>query len=421
MKNIFELDIMMEEVRLHLSAINFNYNEKGNKAIRFWIGNINANINKTFRDTFKIDLILELKDYTYDLKKNIKEVLEKKFSSPQIETIFESEDFTKFNDSVDKVVKRIQNTISKEDWELFFNCHENYITQTSDVAYEEDNWINFDVDGYIRRNDPKKTKYKFPNIYYLNENILGTMTFLVSSPLFDIEEKTIKEITTPFTSIFNNYYYSTVELDISTTNRNNKDNYTITEYSVEKYILPEIIFTVDKSLNVSFSEDLSLKYYIKYPTIEFKTFYMGEYRKTILEYKDLEKFSNGTITEKDFPTSYHESKKWLGIIKQHLKTLEDNTNKKYQDLLVVLDLLKKDLTIANLHIMMLNEDLVVTSGYSMITFKDVFINKENKPSYILYEDYRLIDQNDTFQILIDLYVDFYKNLMIERNKIMEDK
>lgn len=421
MKNIFELDIMVEEVRLHLSAINFNYKEKGNRAIRFWIGNINANINKTFRDTFKIDLILELKDYTYDLKKNIKEVLEKKFSSPQIETIFESEDFTKFSDSVDRVVKRIQNTISKEDWELFFNCHENYITQTSDVAYEEDNWINFDVDGYMRRNDPKKTKYKFPNIYYLNENILGTMTFLISSPLFDIEEKTIKEITTPFTSIFNNYYYSAVELDISTTNRNNKDNYTITEYSVEKYILPEIIFTVDKSLNVSFSEDLSLKYYIKYPTIEFKTFYKGEYRKTILEYKDLDKFSNGTITEKDFPTSYHESKKWLGIIKQHLKTLEDNTNKKYQDLLVVLDLLKKDLTIANLHITMLNEDLVVTSGYSMITFKDVFINKENKPSYILYEDYRLIDQNDTFQILIDLYVDFYKELIVERNKIVEDK
>lgn len=421
MKNIFELDNIMEEVRLHLSAINFNYNEKGNKAIRFWIGNINANINKTFRDIFKIDLILELKDYTYDLKKNIKEVLEKKFSLPQIETIFESEDFTKFSDSVDRVVKRIQNTINEKDWELFFNCHENYITQTSDVAYEEDNWINFDVDGYMRRNDPKKTKYKFPNIYYLNENILGTMTFLISSPLFDIEEKTIKEITIPFTSIFNNYYYSAVELDISTTNRNNKDNYTITEYSVEKYILPEIIFTVDKSLNVSFSEDLSLKYYIKYPTIEFKTFYKGEYRKTILEYKDLDKFSNGTITEKDFPTSYHESKKWLGIIKQHLKTLEDNTNKKYQDLLDVLDLLKKDLTIANLHIMMLNEDLVVTSGYSMITFKDVFINQENKPSYILYEDYRLIDQNDTFQILIDLYVNFYKNLMIERDKIKEEK
>ena len=421
MKNIFELDIMMEEVRLHLSAINFNYNEKGNKAIRFWVGNINANINKTFRDTFKIDLILELKGHTYDLKKNIKEVLEKKFSLPQIETIFESEDFIKFSDSVDRVVKRIQNTISKEDWELFFNCHENYITQTSGVTNEEDNWINFDVDGYIRRNDQRKTKYKFPNIYYLNENISGTMTFLISSPLFDIEERTIKEITTPFTSIFNNYYYSAGELEISTTNRNNKDNYTITEYSVEKYILPEIIFTVDKSLNVSFSEDLSLKYYIKYPTIEFKTFYRGEYRKTILEYKDLEKFTNGTITEKDFPTSYHESKKWLGIIKQHLKTLEDSTNKKYQDLLVVLDLLKKDLTIANLHIMMLNEDLVVTSGYSMITFKDVFINKENKPSYILYEDYRLIDQNDTFQILIDLYVDFYKNLMIERDKMKEEK
>ena len=187
MKNIFELDIMMEDVRLHLSAINFNYKEKGNKAIRFWVGNINANINNTFRDTFKIDLVLELKDHTYDLKKNVQEVLEKKFSSPQIETIFESEDFTKFNDSVDKVVKRIQNTISKEDWELFFNCHENYITQVSDVIYEEDNWINFDVDGYIRRDDQKKTKYKFPNIYYLNENTSScTLIFLSSSPILDI-------------------------------------------------------------------------------------------------------------------------------------------------------------------------------------------------------------------------------------------
>lgn len=421
MKNIFELDIMMEDVRLHLSAINFNYKEKGNNAIKFWVGNINANINNTFRDTFKIDLVLELKDHTYDLKKNIQEVLEKKFSSPQIETIFESDDFIKFSDSVYKVGKRIHNTISKEDWELFFNCHENYITQVSETVYEEDNWINFDVDGYIRRDDQKKTKYKFPNIYYLNENISGTMTFLSSSPILDIEEKTIEEIITPFTSIFNNYYYSKEEQEISTTNRNNKDNYTITEYRVEKYTLPEITFTTDKSLNISFLKDLSLEYYIKYPTIEFKTFYRGEYRKTVIHHKTLEKFSNGVITEKDFPTSYHESKKWLEILKQHLKTLEDNTNKKYQDLLVVLDLLKKDLCITNLHILMLNEDLVVTSGYSMITFKDVFINKENKPSYILYEDYKLIDQDDTFQILMDLYVNFYKELIVERDKIKEEK
>ena len=135
MKNIFELDTFLEELRLQLDSINFNYKEKGNRAIKFWVGNVIAKISNTFKETFKVNLVLELKDYKYDLKKTITEALEKKFSLSQIETIFESPKFSKFEESVSIVVKRIELNISKENWDLFFRCHENYITQTDNTTY----------------------------------------------------------------------------------------------------------------------------------------------------------------------------------------------------------------------------------------------------------------------------------------------
>ena len=422
MKNIFELDTFLEELRLQLDSINFNYKEKGKRAIKFWVGNIVAKISNTFKETFKVNLILELKDYKYDLKKNIKEELEKKFSLSQMETIFELPKFSKFEESLSRVVKRIQSTISEEDWDLFFRCHENYITQM-DNTYNEDNWINFENGGFIRRYHMRSTKYQFPDIYYLKDNPSGTIEFLKSSPLLDIKEKTIEEIISPFMSIFNNYYYSDEEREISTTNRNNKKNYTITEFMNENYKLPEIIFTKDKKINLNLLEDKSLDYYIKYPMISFKTFFGEEYRKTTIDHKDIEEFSNGVITEKDFPKSFHESKRWVDILKKHLTELEDTIvkNENYEPLLAALSLLERDLLTTNLKINMLNDDLIIISEYSFISFKDVFVNDDNKPSYILYGDSKLIDLDDTFQKLIDIYVNFYKSLIEERDKIKEEK
>lgn len=421
MKNIFELDTFLEELRLQLDSINFNYKEKGNRAIKFWVGNVIAEISNTFKETFKVNLVLELKDYKYDLKKTITEALEKKFSLSQIETIFESQKFLKFEEFVSKLVKKIQLIISKENWNLFFKCHENYITQMDNTTYNEDNWINFENGGYIRRYCMRNTKYQFPNIYYLKENPSGVIIFLSSSPLLDIKEKTIDAIMFPFMSIFNNYCYSEEQRELYTTNRNNKDNYTLTEFMNEDYKLPEIIFTKDKELNLTFSEDKFVDNYIKYPMIHFKTFYGEEYKKTTIDHKDIEKFSNGVITEKDFPVSYHESKKWSEILIKHLKNLEDRANLEHEELFNALKLLERDLLITDLKINILNEDLIITSGYSSITFKDVFVNKDNKPSYILYEDYKLIDLDDSFQTLIDLFVDFYKKLIIERDNIKEEK
>lgn len=423
MKNIFELDTFLEELRLPLDSINFNYKEKGNRAIKFWVGNIVAKISNTFKETFKVNLVLELKDYKYDLKKTITDALEKKFSLSQIETIFESSKFLKFEESVSKLVKRIELIISKENWDLFFKCHENYITQTDNTTYNEDNWVNFENGGYIRRYRMRDTKYRFPNIYYLKENPSGIIVFLKSSPLLDIKEKTIDAIMFPFMSIFNNYYYSEEERELYTTNRNNKDNYSLIEFMNEDYKLPEIIFTKDKKLNLTFSEDKFIENYIKYPMISFKTFFGEEYRKTNIDHKDIEEFSNGVITEKDFPKSYHESKKWADVIKQHLKELEDTTvkNENYEPLSAALKLLERDLLITNLKINMLNDDLIIRSEYSLISFKDVFVNDNNEPSYILYQDSKLIDLDDNFQKLIDIYVDFYKSLIEERYKIKEEK
>lgn len=422
MKNIFELDTFLEELRLQLDSINLNYKERGNKAIKFWIGNIVAKISNTFKETFKIELVLELKDYKYDLKKNIKEALEKKFSISQIETFFELPKFSKFEESVSKLVKRIQLTISKENWDLFFKCHENYITQTDNTTYNEDNWINFENGGYIRRYGMRDTKYQFPNVYYLKENPSGTIDFLSSSPLLDIKEKTIDALVFPFMSIFNNYCYSEEERELCTTNRNNKDNYTLVEFMNENYKLPEIVFTKDKKINLYLLEDKSPDYYIKYPMISFKTFFGEEYRKTNIDHEDIEEFSNGVITEKDFPKSYHESKRWANILKQHFKELEDTIakNENYEPLSSALSLLERDLLITNLKINMLNDDLIITSGYSSITFKDVFINDNNEPSYILYQDSKLIDLDDNFRKLIDIYVDFYKSLIEKRDRIKEE-
>lgn len=421
MKNILKLDdSLLEELKILLDAINFNYEKRGNKAIKFWVGNITADLSNTFKEKFEIRLVLEIKDYAYNLKKNIKETLEKKFSLPNIEDFFESSEFSKFEDSVDRTVKRIKANISKEDWDLFFKCHEEYITQSNDT-YNEDNWINFENGGFIRRYNMRNTKYKFPYLYNLNENPSGTITFRNFSPLLDISEKTIDEIVSPFDSIFTDFYYSLEERAISTTNRNNKDNYTLTEFMDENYKLPEIILTKNKAINLMFLEDDSINNYIKYPMISFKTFFREEYRKTNIDHKDIEKFSNGVITEKNFPKSYHESKKWREILKEHIQELERNTKKKYEGLIEVLRLINKTTSTEKLMVHKSNDDLLVVSDFSTIAFKDVFINHYNKPSYILYKDYELLDLCDTYQILINLYVDFFKKLITERNKIKEEK
>lgn len=185
--------------------------------------------------------------------------------------------------------------------------------------------------------------------------------------------------------------------------------------------MPVIKVTVGGEINLEHHKNEFARNYLKHPVIEFKTFHEETYRRTRIDMSKIETFSNNSITEKDFPKPYHESKKWVEYLKQRIAELERSTREKYERLLDVLTLLKKEISIECLKINVIKDSLVLTSGLSSLCFKDVLVNKDNKPSFIVYNDYKLLDLDDTYQILINLYVDFYKNLITERNKIKEEK
>lgn len=223
MKNIFEIKSVDRDQKVLLTRLNFNHKEKRNKAILIFAGEIIANISENFKEKYSLNIIINLKDHSYneELDGSIISALKDKFSMEQINAIFELKEYTEILEVIENIVQKIKNNITKEQWDVFFSCYEEYITQSRET-FNEDVFVPIDKNGYMKRYNMRDTKYNFPQIYQVSTGDSGIIKFRSTSPLLDLGEKTVQELVAPFETVFSNFKYTVKEKEIIVPDRSNK-------------------------------------------------------------------------------------------------------------------------------------------------------------------------------------------------------